>query len=474
MSTGGGFRLPGGSAGQHRLRMPPLPPTDAPLLSLAMMVKNEEAFLEDALRSAAPYVDEMVVVDTGSTDRTVEIARDLGARVEFFAWCDDFSAARNYSLRACRGRYLLVLDADERLRGPADPRALRGHLRPGKAHPFEGWAMKVLNVQLDGTPISSFLSVRVFPNDPRLAYQGRVHNRFGSLDPAHPTIAASVFGEFEVLHFGYDKAIYRARKKAERSLPLIEQMVREHPTDAAYRYYLGRELLGLDRPRDAQIALTEAVRLGLDAGLTGNVGEYASQLLVAVGQTGEGAEPALALAAQVVERVPGNADLWFHMAQTLRRIGRNTDAAVCYDQCLASLGGESESPSLVTHKRWAVLEDLGHTLWDLQRFHNAYATFLVAAEEKPLETDGWPKLLNCLCALAIELGDDERLPPLLDALVDHAEAPLGMLFFEVERRARRQGLPAARALLEHARARAPRVAQDPEYAGLAARVGVGT
>jgi len=83
--------------------LPPSPPSGAPLLSLAMMVKNEEAFLEDALRSAAPYVDEMVVVDTGSTDRTVEIARDLGARVEFFAWCDDFSAARNYSLRACRG-----------------------------------------------------------------------------------------------------------------------------------------------------------------------------------------------------------------------------------------------------------------------------------------------------------------------------------------------------------------------------------
>jgi tetratricopeptide (TPR) repeat protein len=451
--------------------MPP-PTPDAPLLSLAMMVKNEEAFLEDALRSAAPYVDEMVVVDTGSTDRTVSIARDLGARVEFFEWCDDFSAARNVSLRACRGRYLLVLDADERLRGPADPRALRGHLRPGKAHPFEGWAMKVLNVQLDGTPISSFLSVRVFPNDARLAYSGRVHNRFGSLDPAHPTIAASVFGDFEVLHFGYDKAIYRARKKAERSLPLIEEMVREHPTDPAYRYYLGRELLGLDRPRDAQAALAEAVRLGLAAGLTGNVGEYASQLLVAAGHTGDGLEAALALAAQVVERVPRNADLWFHMAELLRRIGRPIDAAACYQQCLDSLGAESESPSLVAHKRWAVLENLGHTLWDLQRFHNAYATFLVAAEEKPLESDGWPKLLNCLCALAIELGDDARLPPLLDALVDHAEAPLGMLFFEVERRARRQGVDAARHLLEHAVARAPRVTSDPEYAGAARRVGL--
>ena len=113
-----------------------------PLLSLAMIVKNEEHFLADALRSAAPFCDELVVVDTGSTDATVAIARSLGARVEHFAWCDDFSAARNASLRACRGQYILVLDADERLEG-GDPALLRRALRPGPHHPFEAWLLEV-------------------------------------------------------------------------------------------------------------------------------------------------------------------------------------------------------------------------------------------------------------------------------------------------------------------------------------------
>ena len=66
-------------------------------LSLAMIVKNEEATIERVLKSAIPFCDQMVVVDTGSTDKTVEIAKSLGAEIYSFKWIDDFSAARNYS-----------------------------------------------------------------------------------------------------------------------------------------------------------------------------------------------------------------------------------------------------------------------------------------------------------------------------------------------------------------------------------------
>jgi glycosyltransferase involved in cell wall biosynthesis len=78
-----------------------------------MIVKNEEKNLQHCIDLARPYVDEMVIVDTGSTDRTVEIATAAGARVEHFTWCDDFAAARNYAFDQCRTPYALVLDADE-------------------------------------------------------------------------------------------------------------------------------------------------------------------------------------------------------------------------------------------------------------------------------------------------------------------------------------------------------------------------
>jgi glycosyltransferase involved in cell wall biosynthesis len=84
-----------------------------PTLSLAMITKNESASLAHCLASVRGLVDELVVVDTGSSDDTVAIAETFGARVGRFPWCDDFSAARNESLRLCTGDWVLVLDADE-------------------------------------------------------------------------------------------------------------------------------------------------------------------------------------------------------------------------------------------------------------------------------------------------------------------------------------------------------------------------
>ncbi|MCL1892757.1 MAG: glycosyltransferase [Holophagaceae bacterium] len=84
-----------------------------PLISLAMIVKNEEATLAHCLESVKSLVDEMVIVDTGSTDMTMEIAREYSAKIYNFEWCDDFSVARNESLKHCTGDWILIMDADE-------------------------------------------------------------------------------------------------------------------------------------------------------------------------------------------------------------------------------------------------------------------------------------------------------------------------------------------------------------------------
>ncbi len=85
-------------------------------INLVMIVKNEARSLEKCLRLAKPLVDRMIVVDTGSEDETVEIARRMGAEVFFFSWIDDFSAARNYALEQSDGDWNLVLDGDEYLK----------------------------------------------------------------------------------------------------------------------------------------------------------------------------------------------------------------------------------------------------------------------------------------------------------------------------------------------------------------------
>ena len=95
---------------------PALPAPDRkPRLSVCMIVKNEERFLGQCLASVKDIADELIVIDTGSTDRTVEIAREHGAQVGHFEWCNDFAAARNASIAAATGDWILFLDADEEL-----------------------------------------------------------------------------------------------------------------------------------------------------------------------------------------------------------------------------------------------------------------------------------------------------------------------------------------------------------------------
>ena len=82
-------------------------------LSLCMITKNEEQFLADCLNSVKNIVDEIILVDTGSSDKTVEIAKSFEAKIHFFEWCDDFAAARNESLKYATKEWILILDADE-------------------------------------------------------------------------------------------------------------------------------------------------------------------------------------------------------------------------------------------------------------------------------------------------------------------------------------------------------------------------
>lgn len=448
--------------------------TARPLLSLAMMVKNEEAYLEDALRSALPFCDELVVVDTGSTDRTVEIARDLGAKVSFFAWCDSFSAARNETLRRSTGRYIAILDADERFRGkrPAD---VRGLLVPGPHYPFEGVSLPVVNVTLEGDVISTFRSVRIFGNDPdRLGYLGRVHNQLRALAPDGPRIQAQAYDALEVVHFGYDARIYRERKKAERSLPLIEASMRDEPHVVRWRYYLGREYGLLGRHDEAAAQFQAGLRMGHtqreNGGTLDLLAEMTAGLLDLARQTGRFADVAFDAAHRYLRLDPGEAGVWYSLARLLRRERCPADALLCLERAEGALRtfGDRISYSTLKQTPWRLTEERGHLLVDLDRLRDASAAFAAVLAQKPADEPGWPELLNLACGLAIDLRQPERLPELLARLAAREDTPLDMLFVALEHAA----LPRDEAgpLLARLVAASPRVAADPRTAAWQARL----
>ena len=191
--------------------------SEKPFISVAMMVKNEEKFLDEALQSAKAWADEIVVVDTGSTDRTVEIAKSPGVKLSFFEWCDDFSAARNETLRCASGEWIVILDADERLRGP-DAKALRNFLKKrSTGYPFEVVTLKVVNTTLQGEVLSELDGVRIIPGDKRLGYANRVHHLFGSLDPNYQEIHRHHFDGLEIVSNSFTDEGESSMNKSSRS-----------------------------------------------------------------------------------------------------------------------------------------------------------------------------------------------------------------------------------------------------------------
>ena len=196
-------------------------------LSVCLIVKNEEQFLDQCLKSVKGLADQIVVVDTGSTDRTVEIAKEHGAQVHSFAWCDDFSAARNVALEHATGDWILMLDADEEL--PSEHYgALRKLLRTDSVM---AWRLPIIDVGREDE--GCCYVPRLFRNAPGLFYVGRIHEQvFGSLEARRQEWGLeNRLGDAALRHHGYRPDVVKDRNKIERNLRLLEKAVAESPDD---------------------------------------------------------------------------------------------------------------------------------------------------------------------------------------------------------------------------------------------------
>jgi hypothetical protein len=214
------------------------------LVSAVLIVRDEEAVLEDCLRSLAGVVDEIVVVDTGSKDSSPEIARRHGARVSHHEWHDNFAEARNVSLDRATGKWLLYIDADERV-VDTDRASLEATLSDANEIAFR----VLLRPFSSMTPYREY---RLWRNDPRIRFDGRMHER------VVPAIYRAAFqdgrpiGDIDLFleHIGYEGDQTR---KHLRNLPLLRQFLEEDPEHLFALHHLATvlEALGQDDEVDA-------------------------------------------------------------------------------------------------------------------------------------------------------------------------------------------------------------------------------
>ena len=218
----------------------PLPPrTERPRLSVCLIVKDEEDNIGRCLASIKPIAWQIVVVDTGSSDRTVEIAKAFGAEVGHFPRNDNFSDARNAAHELARGDWVLILDADEEL--PTESH--EGLFRDMAAPNVLGYRIPICNLHEDQDAVTYV--PRLFRNAPALFFIGRVHEQIYASVIARRSEWGmdATMGTAKIVHHGYDPALVLRRQKVKRNLRLLEKAIEEMPNECSLLMNYGLDLV---------------------------------------------------------------------------------------------------------------------------------------------------------------------------------------------------------------------------------------
>lgn len=198
-----------------------------PTISVCLIAKNEEKFLDQCLRSIQPLADEIIFVDTGSTDRTVEIARRYTSKIWRHPWNDSFSEARNHYLKYATGDWIFQIDADEKLLKEDIPNVIRAT----QDESIDAVLIQIVNITRQGNSRGVFNVERIFRNNGVIHYEGRVHNRIVG-------ITASKVYPIRFLHYGYDPAEGDTEKKFARTVSLLNKDLADNPNNPATHHYL--------------------------------------------------------------------------------------------------------------------------------------------------------------------------------------------------------------------------------------------
>jgi glycosyltransferase involved in cell wall biosynthesis len=227
-----------------------------PTLTVCMIARNESKRLPAAIRSVGKIADQVVVVDTGSTDDTVELARSLGAEVIGHAWKDDFADARNRSLKEARSDWVLCLDADEYVT-PEGQEALVAAMTGGA----DAYMVRIES-RVDSTAGKVFVNFfpRLFRNVKGIGFEGKVHEQ---VTPSLERLGLSIrISDIVIKHSGYALSPSGLKAKAERNAALLLKELEDHPGDPLALFHLGEAYSMLEHHADAVASYDRALAAG--------------------------------------------------------------------------------------------------------------------------------------------------------------------------------------------------------------------
>ncbi|MBP2627631.1 MAG: glycosyl transferase family 2 [Firmicutes bacterium] len=225
-------------------------------VTLCMITKNEEDYITCCIDSVKHLIDEVIIVDTGSTDRTIDKALQAGARVFNYNWQQNFAEARNYALDQAAGDWILVLDADETL----EYVDIEGFNNLLVASHIEGYFIEIESVIGNGEEKMFDQVVRLFRNKPHYRFSGAIHEQvIGSIRQFNSEEALGCT-DFKIIHRGYLNERIAAQQKHIRNMEVINQALIDNPYDPFLRYSLGIEYIQQGKIAQANEQLSKSLQ----------------------------------------------------------------------------------------------------------------------------------------------------------------------------------------------------------------------
>ena len=347
-----------------------------PALSACLIVKNEEKFLDRCLGSLGGLVDEIVVVDTGSTDRTREIAAAHRARLDEFPWRDDFAAARNRALGLAHGEWILYIDADEHVR-PTSPDRLRSQLsEPG----YVGH-----HVLLHSRPgFTPYWEMRLFRNDPLIRFRGIIHENIWPGIQAYRARHGGKLGRSDLVldHDGYERD---QDVKHRRNLPLLRKSLRRDPSKVFSWCHLAGIYTALGKPRLAKQAWKSGLAASRKRPRSG-IGEDSLPYIGLIRSRLGTWRRVERLLAEALERFPQNHELQWLQGLTHMKARRHEQAIPWFERLIAAgRTGEIDRPMAYDVRLFDVLaaEGLAPCHFKLGRYAESRRYFDLASNHDP-------------------------------------------------------------------------------------------
>jgi len=322
-----------------------------PTISLCMIVKNEEEFLEQCLKSVQDVVDEMIIVDTGSTDRTVEIAESFGARVFHHEWQGSFSEARNYGLQFATCDWIFQLDADEELERE-DIHLVKKAVNQDK---FDAVYVALLNDSVNGW--SKHYFQRLFRRG-KAKYEGIVHNQL-------ICEGESAWSEIRIYHYGYNLSKEKMKKKYQRTESLLLKQIEQEKDNAFSHQNYVRILAAQKRYEDVLKAAENAFNLCKKTMNQNNRQMISFDYSVALLNL-DLLDRAENVCNEILEEFPENLDITYALANVKLKKGEYKEAVSLFNKFLKILENKRKQPKYegliietysYDHRAWACLSD---------------------------------------------------------------------------------------------------------------------